>query len=752
MGLKAGVRRSDLGVAGESVHRSGVKSVLASRFSIGLILTLAVGLAFWLRVGVPYSQVVVDDGAVVFPHVDPWYHARLQAALAENFPLPVARDPYAVYPGGQHIPVAPLFDGLIVATALIAGGGSISQQGLESVAIWIPPLMAFVTLWLVYLIGRRLLDPLAAALAVLLLAVVPREFLLHTLLGAIDHHAAEVMFSTAVLWALVALLQASFHRKAALRHVAVPGVLLAAYLASWSGGSLVVAILVIWLALQHLLDVRAGRDTRYLRSLGAVALIAMGLIAPLMPWIPRGEMHLAALAVLAAVPWVMGWWLPERHIMGRRLVIGAMLVAGVGIGAWILAPQLLAPVVEQVVRLWPSAHNSLVGEAMSLVVDENGFSPALLWEHYGIGVFLFIGAMLGWALDADKRQRPEAALLWVWSLAFLLATLGQRRFGYYLAPAMVVVLVYGLEDLAKVVVLVLRAPSSRRFDRLIWVSMVLALGAGWWQQGYARLRAGVVPANGWLEATSWLRASTPEPFAEGGACYTHSTGCGKPDYCILAPWDAGYWIVHRGRRIPIANPTQSGLGEGARAFLADAGSAASTRLSDLGARYVMVDDRMAVTAEGPDDKAGRAGFDYLVRGAGLSLSDFMVEYRDQSGGSRIAYLPPYYRSLATRLYLLGTAGIEPKGPVLMLAKESEGPHLYRMLESYGQARALQTTLITGDWLIGCPDPLISCVPLEPVPGLRLVFESDQPSTRMAGSEGTGLPEVRVYERVADEAE
>jgi len=162
--------------------------------------------AFLLRTALPWRG-VFGGGITRFAEHDPWYHVRLIEYLIAQFPLPVKLDPYLAHPAGQLVTMAPGLDLLVAGLALLLGGGEPSPRLVEGVAALVPPVMGALLVLPTYLLARVLSGRRAAWLAAALVAVLPGQALQRSLLGFTDHHAAEALFSAAVLACLAAALR-----------------------------------------------------------------------------------------------------------------------------------------------------------------------------------------------------------------------------------------------------------------------------------------------------------------------------------------------------------------------------------------------------------------------------------------------------------------------------------------------------------------------------------------------------------------
>jgi len=76
----------------------------------------------------------------------------------------------------------------------------------------------------------------------------------------------------------------------------------------------------------------------------------------------------------------------------------------------------------------------------------------------------------------------------------------------------------------------------------------------------------------WRESLEWLETSTPDPGVDYYRIYDKETFQYPPEsYGVMSWWDYGHMITYIAKRIPNANPFQSGVaGEyGAAAFFMD---------------------------------------------------------------------------------------------------------------------------------------------------------------------------------------
>ena len=148
-----------------------------------IIISAIAALGFLLRVFLAMDN-VYSGGYINFPQVDSYFHADFMRQMLNTFP--------SITVGYSNW----LYDWLVVAVVWVVGLGEPSVELFENVVLFVPPLLAVGTIILAYLIGQRLFSRNVGIIAALLVAIIPSEFFSRSFLGVIDHHAAEVFFTT----------------------------------------------------------------------------------------------------------------------------------------------------------------------------------------------------------------------------------------------------------------------------------------------------------------------------------------------------------------------------------------------------------------------------------------------------------------------------------------------------------------------------------------------------------------------------
>lgn len=140
-------------------------------------LFLILFVAFLMRILIPINDVFAN-GHINFLGNDSYWHAmRMEDIMAS---------------GSYGFD----YDSAVVILAKILSFGQASPGFLHVVAVFTPPVIAVFTVFLVYLIARRIFSHRAGLFAALFLALWPDIYFARSLLGAIDHHFIEVFLTT----------------------------------------------------------------------------------------------------------------------------------------------------------------------------------------------------------------------------------------------------------------------------------------------------------------------------------------------------------------------------------------------------------------------------------------------------------------------------------------------------------------------------------------------------------------------------
>lgn len=435
-------------------------AIRAKRLSPGLIAGLFVALFFsvslFIRTYLPYDQVFVGEW-VKFTSIDAYIHMRLVDSIVHNFPVLTNFDPYLLYPFGLNIDNIHFFDWLLAGIIWVIGLGSPTQHTIDVVSVYFPAVLAALTVIPVYFIGKELFERWVGVMAAGLIAIMPGEYLGRSILGFTDHHVAETLFTTLTMMFLIMAVKRAQESGLTVRHLrdrdwkvirkpviysAIAGLSLGIYLVTWIGGLLFVFIILLYLFIQFIIDHLKRNSTDYLLPAGTIPFFIAFIIyvlfvggtftlesSSVMPWL--------ALLIAAVTP-IMLQLISSKYAQKK---IRPYYYPVTLLGAGIVLLAIVALVAPAYIRYGFDIFNPFgvrtILEMQPILAPSGQFTLDLIWGNFTTGFFLTVGLLLFWIFYkiAFRRQTGDAGvnLLLIWSLVILLATIGQRRFAYYLA-------------------------------------------------------------------------------------------------------------------------------------------------------------------------------------------------------------------------------------------------------------------------------------------------------------------------------
>ncbi|MEE9400464.1 MAG: oligosaccharyl transferase, archaeosortase A system-associated, partial [Dehalococcoidia bacterium] len=415
----------------------------------GLALAFIFGIAFFIRVYFPYDNVFAGDW-VRFQINDPWYHMRVIENLVQHFPNRMPFDPYGFYPSGQEVATGPFFDWLVGFFIWLFGAGSPSKGLIETLGAYFPAILGALVTVPVYFIGKELFNRKAGILAAALIAILPGEFLMRSLLGFTDHHVAEVLFSTLAVLFLILAVKSSKQKEISfdslwrrdwgslrkpLVYSLLTGISLGMYLLSWTGGALFIFIIFVFAVLQYVIDHLRGRSTDYLCIVGVPSfLIALLIVAPASGQYSLGSLQVSSLliGILAFLALSgLSFLMVRRSIRPAYYPLALAALVGIGYGLFhAIDPSLLNSMLDKVSVLSPTGGEATIAEAGGLWSAQ---WADMAWDLFTTGFYLALISLVLIAYLVIKDGTAAKTLLLVWSVIMLAATFGQGRFAYYLA-------------------------------------------------------------------------------------------------------------------------------------------------------------------------------------------------------------------------------------------------------------------------------------------------------------------------------
>ena len=243
--------------------------------------------ALWLRL-IPMFATGHADILTMVASDDPLYNLRQVEQLLANFPTYAWFDPMNLIPTGVTVYWGPLFIYISAIACIITG--ATTRPEIIGTCLLIPPIMAAVTVVLMYPVGKCCGDWKTGLLASGFTAVVTGQFFYRSMYGYFDHHIGEVLFSTLFcLCYLYAILVAkettidlkdfSTYKKLLLFSV-IAGIAYLLDLFLMPTVILFALIVVVFTFIQILVDVYRGRSSEYLVVINGVcfAIATLGLI------------------------------------------------------------------------------------------------------------------------------------------------------------------------------------------------------------------------------------------------------------------------------------------------------------------------------------------------------------------------------------------------------------------------------------------------------------------------------------------
>ena len=753
-----------------------------------VLVFLIAAAAFGIRTYPAWNNVFDSEG-VNFLETDAWYHIRLIEHQVRNYPWRVTLDPFAA-PGGQFVPVAPLFDTVTSTIVFVLHGRDADTGHVERVAAMMPPAFGALTVVALWALARRLFDRRAGLLAAALLAVLPGHFMDRTMLGFVDHHALEALLAIGVLLAFTYAVQGSAVAirsddesagsrsswsestekqwlVAGMMAPALAGVALGLYLLAWGSGAFLIAIIGAWL----LALVPLARTTDDLARAARVTVFAAVVALVLVAGFQDARMHrygsqilglvgLAAAALAVRVTTARARSLPSRRAL---VAMVAVVFAVVAVVVAVFARGLFTQVLIDVGRLAPDPSRMGVLEARPLFLYGGEWSWSQPWMFFRTGFFIGLLALVPFAVRVWRRRAAAELLILVFAVAMFVATIGQNRFGYYLVTACALLggwLAAELLDWGGVPHA--DNPKSAPYTRLPLareVAVVIVAGGMFAPNLSPSIllaeRMGSYPVY-WRDTMQWLRAHTPPPFQQStgvGEAYYYAryskNAVPSPDYSIMSWWDQGYWITQQARRVPVANPTQERAPNAARFYSATDEVVALDLLRAERGRYVVSDYELPFRRLANGAIMGR--FETILDWAGGSHARYYeVAYRRADGGWDPVWIfhEPYYRSMAFRLSALGGAAATPSNATTVITiadrVDTNGVRFREILTqetfaTYEAARQAVDASAGHATIVGL-DPWQSAVPIEPLQAFVEVY-----AARTSEQKPTEGPWVRVFE-------
>ncbi len=253
---------------------------IKKKYFVFFFLVLILAMTFFLRVYFPWESVFQDP--VRYAADDGVYHMRLieNMVLGDHFPQRLFFDAYTNFPQGTYIIFAPFYDYLIGFVIWIAAWGNPTIETVHAIAPFYPPALGTLAVLLVFFIGKNLWGNLAGLLSAFF-ASISQPFLFRSILGATDHHQAEVLYSTLAILFLILAFQHFKEKRKFWIYTILAGIGLGLYFLNWPGALLFLFIVFISIVGYYAIEYFSGRENNWILICGIVVFaIALFMITP----------------------------------------------------------------------------------------------------------------------------------------------------------------------------------------------------------------------------------------------------------------------------------------------------------------------------------------------------------------------------------------------------------------------------------------------------------------------------------------
>jgi len=606
--------------------------------------------ALWLRLLPMFAMGGNTDLLSMVAPDDPLYNLRQTEQMLANNLQYAWFDPMTLYPFGSNIYWGPLFPMIIAFFCIITG--ATTRPEIIGIALLTGPILGAATVAVMYFVGKTCGDWKTGLLASGFTAIITGQFFYRSFYGYIDHHIAEVLFSTIFcLFYMYALLSEKDQKTDLTNFTTYKKTLLFACLAgiAYLLGLFVMPTMIlfamiagIFTVVQFVIDVYKNRTSEYLLLINTVIFI-IAIIGLAAFGFKIEGINLSAYTIghiFAYVGMIAGTgllYLIQIYLKGRDRILYPAVLAGCGI----LVAFLLYLLSPQIFDLLIYSMFSFFGQApiTNTVQEARGWTAEMAWVTFNYGLILLVTGIIVMIYKNARNEHPEHVFALVWSIIMLASTIQHVRYEYYLAINIAL-----LSAVTASFVLEHCTPEIRRFlaqnkgsgsvdqksqddhegsgshSKKAKRSAKKSPGAT--MPNYLIIAAGIVVVGisllfaytsvsltftntssggyqmnaDWKESLEWMEGNTPDPGLGYNQIYDKNT-FQYPDqaYGVMSWWDYGHLITYIAKRIPNSNPFQQGVAgdNGAAAYFMATSEDTSNAIADLlGTRYIMTDIEM----------------------------------------------------------------------------------------------------------------------------------------------------------------
>jgi len=667
---------------------------------VGLVTFFSL-FALWLRL-IPMLSGNSDILTAVGSD-DPLYNLRQVEQIIANFPNYAWFDPMTLFPLGSTIYWGPLFPTIIAFFCIVTG--SVTRPEIIGTALVIPPLMASATVVVMYFVGKTCGDWKTGLLASGFTAAVTGQFFYRSLYGYVDHHIAEVLFSTIFCLIYMYAIYAEKDAKIQLKNISTYKKTI--FLASLAGLAyllglftmptmiLFAMIVGIFTVIQFVIDRYRGRTSEYLLIINTVIFV-IAIIGLILFGFKSSGIDLSTYSVghifayLGMIIGTLFLYFLAHYLKGKERFY---YIAGL-IGFAVIFGIVLFFVSSEIYNLLISDLFAFFGQQpiSNTVQEARGWSLDFAWLTFNYGFLLMAGGALVMLYNNIREEHPHQIFALVWSVVMVLSTWQHVRYEYYLAvniALLAAVCISFLFELGSDGIWNHLLPSSnsqhtsdskkqirdketgkrqrktlngehsvhtQSYFPMILLIITIALAILFVftsvSYSYANASSSAIRMNGdWKESLEWMGNNTPDTGVTYNTIYNPKNFQYPPEsYGVMSWWDYGHMITYIAKRIPNANPFQQGVAgpDGAAAyFVATSEDTANTILDHDGTRYVITDIEMDT-----GKFWAMATWDNATMGTSSYQETFLTPGKDNPNMLQSVLLnnQQYYRTMVSRLH------------------------------------------------------------------------------------------------------
>jgi dolichyl-phosphooligosaccharide-protein glycotransferase len=615
--------------------------IIISAFLIGFAL-----FALWLRI-IPMLNMGSIDPLTIVGSDDPLYNLRQVEVLIHNGLQYSWFDPMTLYPTGSTMYWGPAFPTIIAIFCMIFGAST--RPEIMSIGLLVPPFMAAIMVPIMYFVGKFCGNWKTGICAALFTAVVTGQYFYRSFYGYMDHHIAEVLFSTIFCLMYIYILYKHHEDKINIKDI--KSYLNLIILAVITGISyllgfftmptmILFAMMVgIFTVIQFIINNYREKPNEYLLVTNVVTFVTViigfllfGVKAMNMDLANYSIAQLCAYTVLIGVTIILYWmstWKRYENKRNHRYVIDISLLSLIAlIVFYAISPSTFIGFIEGAIGFFGQSSLS------NTIQEARAWTPANAWSTFNYGILIMFGGILVLFYRNIKQYKPQELFVLIWSVMILYSTSQHIRYEYYCAinvallsaicASFIVEIAWkdiGMfihkvsPDSGMQLVDIVPVKKKKKKDRkitarkssinygLIGIAMVVVTLSGLFvytsaYQSYGVSTYGVIHMNtDWKESLEWMRNNTPDTGVNYLASYPSKNGYVYPNtsYGVMSWWDYGHMITYIANRIPNANPFQQGIRSinGSEVFfISTSEDVSNSVLTNLSTRYVVTDSEM----------------------------------------------------------------------------------------------------------------------------------------------------------------